>query len=373
MTQHLDLDSLSDFRDAVSVAVSKLETGGIVAVPDDVGTLLLALPEHLEAVQRLEQLSVEMSEGQKVVSLPHKEVVADYCDVSCELCEKLYRRCWPGPVALRVGNASPQGLSNDWAETARDWALSATGRCFCVPGNEFANQLLRHLSSPGLGLVIQETSHQYNFTGHVDLCVHSESDRYEGGVTVVQVGAGRYEIERSGIVSSRMLARLAGDAYLFVCTGNTCRSPMAEGLFRRMLAERFHCSEDELLDRGYVVVSAGLAAYPGAPASREAVELLKAEGIDISSHESQPVSEELLFHCDHILTMTRNHRDAILQSFPELAGRVRLLSNSGKDVSDPIGGGPEEYRRCRDEIDGYLRALFDSTGTGELRSGDSDH
>src|SRR5690606_38607488 len=102
-------------------------------------------------------------------------------------------------------------------------------------------------------------------------------------------------------VSERMLARLAGEVYLFVCTGNTCRSPMAEALFRKMLADRLECREDELMDHGFVVISAGLAAYKGAPAAPESLEILRREGIDLSAHESQPVTEELLFHCDHIL------------------------------------------------------------------------
>jgi protein-tyrosine phosphatase len=166
-------------------------------------------------------------------------------------------------------------------------------------------------------------------------------------------------VEKIGVVSERMLARLAGEVYLFVCTGNTCRSPMAEALFRKMLSDRLKCREDELLDRGFVVISAGLAAYKGAPASPEAVELLGDEGMDLSGHESQPVTEELLLHCDRIFTMTRSHREALLSAFPELAGQVRLLSPQGRDVSDPIGAGMEEYVRCRDEIASALEDLLD--------------
>jgi protein-tyrosine phosphatase len=155
-----------------------------------------------------------------------------------------------------------------------------------------------------------------------------------------------------------MLDRLAGEVYLFVCTGNTCRSPMAEALFRKMLADRLRCREDELIDHGYMVASAGLAAYKGAAASPEAVELLRKDGVDLSGHESQPVTEELLQHCDHIFTMTRSHREALLSAFPETSGQVRLLSALSQDVSDPMGAGPEEYARCRDVIRQHLEKIL---------------
>jgi len=163
----------------------------------------------------------------------------------------------------------------------------------------------------------------------------------------------------AGVVSERLLARLAGEVYLFVCTGNTCRSPMAEVIFRKMLSDRLGCREDELMDRGFAVVSAGLAAPRGAPASPEAVTLLREEGIDLSAHESQPVTEDLLFHCDYIFTMTRHHRDAVISAFPELAEQVRLLSPENTDVSDPIGSGIDEYVRCREEIGSYLKFWLD--------------
>jgi protein-tyrosine phosphatase len=101
-----------------------------------------------------------------------------------------------------------------------------------------------------------------------------------------------------------------------------------------------------------------LAAHHGSAASPEAVNLLHEQGVDLSGHESQPITEELLSHSDHILTMTRSHRDAVISAYPELAQQVRLLSPQGQDVPDPIGAGIEEYVRCRDEITEHLRHLL---------------
>ena len=84
---------------------------------------------------------------------------------------------------------------------------------------------------------------------------------------------------------------------------------------------------------------------------------LEAEGIDLRSHESQPVTERLLTQADHILTMTRGHQQVILNEFPELASRVRMLSAEHHDVSDPYGGSRREYEDCKAEIERHIMKL----------------
>ena len=131
---------------------------------------------------------------------------------------------------------------------------------------------------------------------------------------------------------------------LFICTGNICRSPMAEGLLRQMSGGRVE------------VVSAGLGAGRGQQPSAHAIRVLKEEGIDISEIRSQPVSAHLLEKADHIFTMTRDHLDMLLLLFPEMAAKARLLrfdeeAKGGRaDVTDPIGGTRETYESCKEDI-----------------------
>ena len=87
---------------------------------------------------------------------------------------------------------------------------------------------------------------------------------------------------------------------LFVCTGNTCRSPMAEGMFRQRVAERLGCKPEEVDDRGVMVMSAGISAMMGGRPSPEAVTVMADLGIDLSAHESQPLTEQLVRHADLI-------------------------------------------------------------------------
>ena len=134
---------------------------------------------------------------------------------------------------------------------------------------------------------------------------------------------------------------------------------MAEALFRRLLAKRLKCHDEELMDRGFNVLSAGMSAADGSPATREAVNVLAEDGIDLRNHESQALTERLLLHADRVLTMTHGHRQSILNAYPDLASRVSLLSSDHRDIADPYGGGPREYSACKLSIEQNLHSLID--------------
>ncbi|MFN7803628.1 MAG: translation factor, partial [Planctomycetaceae bacterium] len=120
-----------------------------------------------------------------------------------------------------------------------------------------------------------------------------------------------------------------------------------------------HCSEDELVDRGFVVTSAGVAAGVGQPASDDSIEQMRLRGIDLRSHESQPLTDELLSPAVRVVPKTRGQRELVVLQVPLLAERVALLARDGGDVVDPIGGGPDDYRRCAEQIEANLRRLLD--------------
>ena len=225
-----------------------------------------------------------------------------------------------------------------------------------VPDDEIAADLLRmvggvlHCSAESLVAFCADADALIAQFPELGLVLDGGPVRYRTCSSRVRITSDRWTVISVGVWNEKMLARMTAEVVLFVCTGNTCRSPMAEVLFRKRLTDRLQCSEADLLDRGYAVLSAGLAAVPGMPASPEAVELFQGDGSPLEDHESQYATEELLSRADWIFVMTKSHRQAILERIPEIAERVRLLSAEGRDVSDPIGGSSEDYRRCRDEI-----------------------
>ena len=146
---------------------------------------------------------------------------------------------------------------------------------------------------------------------------------------------------------------------VFVCTGNTCRSPMAAALFRLRVGE----------NSGWEAASAGTYASPGSPASGNAISALRELGIDLSHHRSQPLTVELVEMADLIVVMTADHRAQILHAMPEVEDRVFLIKSFGTtrvpaDVSDPFGGSLDTYKRIRDEIDRALSDLILFIRTG---------
>jgi len=110
------------------------------------------------------------------------------------------------------------------------------------------------------------------------------------------------------------------------------------------------------------VQSAGIAAFPGVPYSPEAVEALKERGIDLSGGTSQPLSKTLVMESDLLLTMTAQHRDAILRKLPALEGKVfQVVDYAGDtpgDIEDPVGQPLEAYRQVRDRLEAVMDAVI---------------
>lgn len=160
---------------------------------------------------------------------------------------------------------------------------------------------------------------------------------------------------------------------LFVCTGNTCRSVMAEHLLR-------HYAREAGLD--LQIASAGLYAYPGDEASEFTVTVLDEKGVDASGHRSRKIHPRLLEEFDLILAMTTTHKQGLIELAPELSEKIFLLKEfvarnaalgqepgewieKDYEILDPFGQSLEVYRRSREEIDEVIQALVNYWTVGK--------
>ncbi|MDC0937307.1 L-threonylcarbamoyladenylate synthase [Pirellulales bacterium] len=362
--QVIHLRKTADRRDVVHRAVEALAAGQLVVFPTETVYGLAAAALNADAVDRLARAKGRPKDVPFSLAMRSCEDAYDYITAfGSGVAGRLARRCWPGPVTLVVEHGQQEGLISQLPSPVRD-AVAPNGTVgIRVPAHPTLLDVLRMTVGP-LVLTSANPSGQppaavgseaaEMFPDDVALVLDDGPCRYSQPSTVVRADEVSWQCLREGVVPLSAIERLSQMLILLVCTGNTCRSPMAEALMRKTIADRLQldCDDD---NTGVIVASAGVSASAGCAASPEAVEVMKQSGLDISGHSSQPLTDKLVQHADVIYTLTGVHRQAIVHRWPESASRTFNLRSDNGDVDDPIGGGLDTYQRCASQIEAAIR------------------
>jgi protein-tyrosine phosphatase len=367
-TEVVHVDRQAGYADAVQHATDALVRGGLIAFPTETVYGIAARVDRPEAMERLREVKSRPAGKAFTVHLGKREDAYAIAPNMGGLARRFIRKAWPGPLTLVVRvddpHTTPVSAQLDASAGAAIYYNNTVGlRC---PDDPVAAAVLAGVDAPivaasanlaGQPAPMSADDVLAALEGKIDILLDAGQTKYSKPSTIVRMTDSGYEVVRDGVYDAGIIERFSVLRLLFVCTGNTCRSPMAEGLAKALLAKKLGIEATQLAERGVVVASAGTAGGIG-PASDHAVQVMAEKGIDISDHHSLPLSEETIRQADHIFAMTKAHRDRVLALAPSAEDRVRLLLDPD-EVRDPIGGDKDDYKKCANSIERGLRARLE--------------
>jgi L-threonylcarbamoyladenylate synthase len=350
--------------DQIQKAAELVEAGGLVAFPTET-VYGLACRAERSSLARLDRIKGRDANKQYTLHIGQIDEYRKYIPRIVLRAEKLIRQAWPGPLTLvfELGTAEMEvqkGRMN--GETVRTLYKNNSIGIRC-PDHPIASLLLRLVDHPVVAPSANRAGEPpatdadqvlSQLADDVDLVLDGGPCKHKRSSTVALVGTHGVKVLREGVYSQQELLKMSEVTFLFVCTGNTCRSPMAEGFFRKYLAEKIGCSLDELEGKGYKVLSAGMMDMAGAPVSAESVRASALKGVDITGHASRHLTRSLIDASDFIFCMTRSHCEQVIFLSPEAERKCSLLAKDG-EIPDPIGQSQKRFDSCADLIEAAVK------------------
>ena len=357
-TRIVQIDSIESGIEDIRRAAEIVQNGGLVAFPTETvyGIASLARPASLD---KLDLAKGRTPDKRYTLHISKPGDLSRYVPSIGARARKLIANAWPGPLTIvfavdgdSIGAISAELGSETFDALYTDMTIGV--RC---PDNPIASKLLEIIEGPVVAPSANLTGSEpavdaqqvlEQLDGKIDMILDAgqwAGCQYDQSSTVISFSGNKMEILRQGAIKSDQIEQMSSIQICFVCTGNTCRSPMAEAFCKKIMSEKNNCDIDELDEFGYKVISAAMMNAWQTPASGEVIKIFAEKGIDMTGHRSRTLELQDVKDCDFIFVMTQTHLEHLLQIWPDAKSKCALLDSKG-DIADPIGAGERIYSAC---------------------------
>ncbi|MGP1309644.1 MAG: Sua5/YciO/YrdC/YwlC family protein [Phycisphaerales bacterium] len=353
---------------AADRAGEELRSGRLVALPTETVYGLAGDARTAGVVGAIRQLTGLKEDAPLAWHAPGSKAVREAVPLRSAMHRRAVERLGAGPVTFMI-EATPDELAQICAALGVPGGVIDNGAAALVriPGHPFARAAL---AAAGVPVVIAgaspkgvpaPTDARLGFDeasqARIALLVDDGPTTLRKPSTLVRLTRdGGLTVVREGAVDERLIRKRLARTLLFVCSGNTCRSPMAAAIANALARERFG---DDPTEPPVHAESAGTSAMRGGAQTPEGVRALRDLGVPVDGHESRPLTRELIEQADRVFVMTPDHLRAARGLVPDLADRIELLDPEGEAIPDPIGMDQSVYTQTAERLRDLIARRLD--------------